>query len=145
MKLLLVAFAMALFLPACRARNAVSPTESPAHAITGEWSLKSITGNPVNAMKPPWIRIEVGGGLRGWAGVNQISSQLDEPALARGEFKASPIIATRMAGPPEAMRLETDFLAALQSAKTFSAGVDTLDLRDSAGSSVAALSRKPMR
>lgn len=142
MKLLVTLLSLALFLPACRSRNTIGPTDSPAHSIAGEWTARSLNGRPVTALKAPWIRIEVGGALRGWAGVNQISSQLDEPALARGEFKSSPIIATRMAGPPEAMQLETDFIAALQAASAYSAGANTLELRDAAGTPVSVFSRQ---
>jgi heat shock protein HslJ len=143
MKTILCIFALALCLiPACRSRGP-SGTADPAHTLTGDWNLKALGSQPVSAPKPPWIRIEVGGGLRGWAGVNQISSQLDQAAMSRSEFKPSPIIATRMAGPPEAMKIESDLLAALQTARTYSAHGDTLELRDASGGSVATFARKP--
>jgi heat shock protein HslJ len=119
----------------------VAPPD-PARAATGEWSLTQLKGRAVGAGKAPWIRIEDGGKVSGWAGVNQISSQLDAAALSRGEFKTSPIIATRMAGPPESMKVESDLLSALHDARTYSARSDALDLWDGSGHITASFIRK---
>lgn len=132
------------FAPACRSGGSSAPVQ-PAPTITGEWMIKSLQGKPVAAAKLPWIRVESGGGLSGWAGVNQISSQLDQSALGRGEFKPSPIISTRMAGPPEAMKLETDVLAALQNARAFVINAEVLELRSDSGVSVASFTRQTMK
>ncbi len=138
--------ALAVTIAACKSRApAVVAPPDPARAAIGEWSVSQLKGRPVGAGKAPWIRIEDSGKLSGWAGVNQISSQLDAAALSRGEFKPSPIISTRMAGPPESMKVESDLLNALQDARTFSARSDAMDLWDGSGHITASFVRRPAR
>lgn len=115
-------------------------------ALTGEWKLASLNGNPVFSATAPGTRvpgfsITPDGGFSGLAGVNRMSSRLDVARLASGEFSLGPIATTKMAGPVELMRLEDAFTSALGSARKFSLDGGALLLKDGSGAELARLTR----
>ena len=57
--------------------------------------------------------------LRGHTGVNRLSGAADAGALRKGEFRSGPVTMTRMAGPPEAMALESEFVDLLSRATRY--------------------------
>jgi heat shock protein HslJ len=72
------------------------------------------------------------GRLAGSGGVNRIAGGFDVAAARRNAFKPTPIIATKMAGPPEAMLVEDRVMAALNFATRFRRQGDRLILADNA-------------
>lgn len=117
-------------------------------ALAGDWKLASLNGNPVvSATAPgpgarvPGFSITPEGGFSGLAGVNRMSSRLDLAKLASGEFSLGPIATTKMAGPPELMKLEDAFTAALGNARRFSLKDRALLLKDGTGAELARLVR----
>ncbi|MFM9958706.1 MAG: META domain-containing protein [Phycisphaerales bacterium] len=94
-------------------------------SLTGDWNLTSLNGRDVSALaglggKRPSISIEPDGRVGGFAGVNRVGGQLDVASLAVGGFKTGPMFSTKMAGPPEAMRLEDEYVSALNNVRSFS-------------------------
>ncbi len=104
--------------------NAVTNVPPSLKALAGsEWALKDLCGTPVPANSRASLSIASDGGLSGNAGVNRFNGR------ARGndeKIQTAPFMFTRMAGPPEAMTLETKFLKALEVATKFEADGDTL-------------------
>jgi lactoylglutathione lyase len=94
-------------------------------AITGsDWILEGGSGQT--------LRLEEGT-ASGGAGVNRYSGayELDEGRLTFG-----PLVTTRMAGTPEAMEAEQEFLASLASIATAALADDTLVLGDAVGKEI---------
>lgn len=90
--------------------------------LLGEWTLDSLNAQPIadrlnaEGMRgAPNMTIADTGQVSGFAGVNRYFSQLDLSKLARGDFSLGPAGSTMMAGSPDAMSLENDFLGALNS------------------------------
>lgn len=115
-------------------------------ALAGDWKLAALNGNPIVSATAPGTRIPgfsitPEGGFSGLAGVNRMSSRLDLAKLASGEFSLGPIATTRMAGPPELMKLEDAFTAALGTARKFSLKDGALLLKDGSGAELARLVR----
>lgn len=150
--------AVALALAACSApRERPGPAPSqPAPVSTGDaaqsnakglddllgaWSLDAFSADdapdPARAIRPVEITFSVddatgAGRLAGSGGVNRIAGGFDVGAARRNAFKPTPIIATKMAGPPEAMLVEDRVLAALNFATRFRRQGDRLILADNA-------------
>lgn len=107
------------------------PTEIPsgsAGVLEGNWTLAQY-GDPADALAPvetavPTIRFEANG-VSGNAGCNNYSGGF---SFSNNTIEFTEMITTRMACEPERNQLETDFLAALGSATTFSVSGDTLTI-----------------
>lgn len=106
----LLGLGSALAAAGCAAPSPTAAAGDPA----GTWTLVELGGEAVAAPgRAPSLTIDADGGLSGFAGVNRFHGELDAERLRAGAFAAGPLAATRMAGPPEAMELETRFLRAL--------------------------------
>jgi len=93
----------------CRA-GAHRSAESP----TGTWTLTELEGTGLGALaRPAELTIGADGTLAGFSGVNRFSGRVAPEALADGHLRAGPLVSTRMAGPPEAMAVESRLLALL--------------------------------
>jgi heat shock protein HslJ len=102
-----------------------SPSVVPADLL-GEWTLVALDGEPVPEVgKTPTLEILEDGSAAGVSGVNRYRTQLE---LADGRLDFGPTAGTKMAGPPEAMALESDFLARLDAVSTYQVEGDTLRL-----------------
>jgi heat shock protein HslJ len=117
----------------CASGGHITSADQALTQLSGEWVLKQVGGSDVSSMlapggKPPTITFAKDARVSGFSGVNRFSSSLDVDRLARSEFKLSPIAATRMAGPPAAMDLETKFSTALQDATGYKIQGGTLSL-----------------
>lgn len=81
-------------------------------SLTGTvWKLVELNGEPVGENKLPSLTLDAATGrVSGMAGVNRISGTFkqQEAALTFG-----PLAVTKMAGPESAMKVESEFLAAL--------------------------------
>lgn len=107
-------------------------------ALTGEWDLSKLAGVDVSSLLPqgskvPSLSFLEDGKVSGFTGVNRLSSSLDLSKLAKGEFALAPAATTRMAGPPEAMNVESQFLSALSKATGYQLDGNKLNLSDKAG------------
>lgn len=118
-------------LPGCRSAGS---TSDAAPAATGDWTLAWMHGEgQIAASRPPTLTIAPDGRVTGFAGINRLSAQLDPDRLRQREFAMSDAIVTRMGGPPEAMALETRFLALLDRADAFRVEGDIMVLTDPSG------------
>lgn len=100
----------------------------------GDWTLWLIEGETTDTAVPrtaktPTLRVAENGQVSGIAGVNNYSAEAAADELAQGRFTLGTVITTRMAGPPQAMALETRFLNLLQQADQIDSDGDTLALR----------------
>jgi predicted amidohydrolase YtcJ/heat shock protein HslJ len=88
------------------------------------WTLTSLAGKDVNANEPPTIKFEKGR-VAVFGGVNRVSGSyaLVEESVTLGE-----LVSTKIAGPAEAMELETSFIKALSSADSFHVHGNALEL-----------------
>lgn len=123
--------------PAPRAAAAPGPPPPDWAAISGEpYTLESLTVGgeavPVTGERRPTMQFTPEGRLGGFAGVNRYSAGAAAPEPGRLTLTGAPI-STRMAGPPEAMRLETRFLDALQKVRNLSWDGPLLVLTDPEG------------
>lgn len=84
----------------------------------GSWVLVAMSGGDRVEFddRPLTLSILPDGQVAGFSGVNRFSGRADERGLAKGRFDLGPLAVTRMAGPPEAMRLETLYLTLLNAA-----------------------------
>ena len=118
-----------LLLAACASR---AEEGAPVEALTGRWVLLELPGAPdllpEQASWRPHMEIAADGSVTGNTGVNSFSGALDPEALLQGRFALGPVVATEMAGRPEAMRLEQRFLQELQRARRYGVDGDRLEL-----------------
>ncbi len=101
-----------------------APPPIPLAVIVGDWRLAQFgeeapASLPAEQDQRPTLVIDEAGKVNGFAGVNRYGGSLSAEALAEGVFFLGPIVSTRMAGPREAMDLETRFLRTLEEASSF--------------------------
>ena len=125
-------------LGACESMQSVTNSASAIQKLAGDWNLSSLRGVDVASMLPkgmklPSLSFSNDGSVSGNSGINRLASSLDLDALAKGQFKLAPSAGTKMAGSPEAMAFENDFLKTLGEVTGFSAKGDSLTLSNAAG------------
>jgi heat shock protein HslJ len=116
----------------------MSTANSAIKGLTGDWNLSKLGGVDVGSLLPagakvPSLNFAQDGKVSGFSGVNRLASSLDLGKLAKGEFSMAPAASTRMAGPPESMKVEDQFLAALGKATGYKLDGNSLSLTDKAG------------
>jgi heat shock protein HslJ len=132
-------FLIALFLPLLLSACASSaPRPATLDDLLGTWQLDAAI--PIGS-RVPTLTIQRDGSVHGNGGVNTYRSSLDTAALARGQWRAHPAMATRMAGPQESMALEHAFLEAIGRADAVE--IDGQRLRLLQGKTVTALLIRP--
>ena len=99
-------------------------SERAVTALRGAWTLEQIEGDAVAALLPegsraPFISVDEAGRVTGFGGVNRLSSSLDIASASKGQWRLSPVITTKMAGPAQAMNLESRFVSLLGDAGTY--------------------------
>src|SRR5690606_11313661 len=72
---------------------------------------------PNFASKPPTLSIEADGKIGGFAGVNSYFGEVDERKLEAGTVEVTDLGSTLMAGSPERMELEHQYLGRLEDAR----------------------------
>lgn len=94
-----------------------APATAPAQLdqLTGMWQMV-IDDLPIGA-RIPTLSVGTSGGVSGRGPINRYQATLDVAALGEGQFLVGPPRTTRMAGPPQAMGLEREFLSALAAAR----------------------------
>jgi heat shock protein HslJ len=120
--------------------QAKKPPASAREQLAGEWLAVSIQGEPVDKMMAgvpirefPSLALVEDDRVAGSTAVNRWSAQLDMEKAESGAFVLGSAISTRMAGPPEVMKVEQRFLAALEASKMFSITDGVLILKDAEG------------
>jgi heat shock protein HslJ len=108
--------AASILLSACAARTAAAPRETSGAALAGQtWSLAALDGAKVTVpderSRPTLAFDAAGQRVSGHAGVNRFGGTY---APEGAKLKFGPLLATKMAGPPELNDLETRYLRALE-------------------------------
>ena len=94
--------------------------------LIGSWTLVAIDSAPVTKVgATPTLEILEDGSVAGVGGVNRFHAQL---GIVDGRLSFGPAAATKMAGPPEAMDLESTYLTRLAAVSTFDIDGETLRL-----------------
>jgi heat shock protein HslJ len=128
-------------------RGAGAPsTPRPAGSLVGSWTVTKLSGREVRELlaeggRAPTLAVAADGGFSGFSGVNRYSGTADAAGLSRGVFDAGPIVATKMAGRPEAMAVEQAMFKALNAGKTFAVEGDGATLSTDDGVVVMELTR----
>lgn len=122
----------------CRSPEPIRRQADSIADIAGLWSVETMNGSKIEG-RPPTLDIGQDGRVGGFAGVNRFTTTLDLQALREGRFRVEPAAMTRMAGPPEAMALESAFMQMLLAADT--AAIEGTRLRLSGGDTVAVFGR----
>ena len=117
----------------CSSGSKVTSPDEALKMLSGDWVLKQLGGKDVASMlgqngRPPTMSFANDGRVSGFSGVNRYTSTIDVDRLAKNGFKLDGIASTRMAGPPEAMDLESKFTQALQEATGFKLDGSNLNL-----------------
>lgn len=124
------------------ARRTLPGTPLPEPLAGSAWQLVELPGAAAvaGARGPVTMAFDAAGRVAGSAGVNRYTAAA---AAGAGWLRVASGITTRMAGPPEAMQLESEFLARLQRAGTWRVDGDRLRLLDGAGAPLMTLRRAP--
>lgn len=94
--------------------------------MAGAWILVTVDGEPVPKVgKQPMMEISDDGTVSGVGGVNRFNTQVE---VVDGRLSFGPTAATKMAGPPEAMDLESVFFARLGAVSNYETDGETLRL-----------------
>jgi heat shock protein HslJ len=93
------------------------------------WTLAELSGKRFGAVaeqRPPTLRLDPATHrVSGFSGVNTFAGSY---TLNGAALKFSPLMGTRMAGPPEAMATETQYLKSLSSVSAWRIAASTLEL-----------------
>ena len=92
--------------------------------MAGSWTLVAIDGMPfADVGKAPTLEILEDGSVSGVGGVNRFRTQLE---ITGAGLSFGPAAATKMAGPPEAMELESAYMKRLSAVTSFAIEDGTL-------------------
>ncbi len=105
----------------------MSLMDQASSLVQGDWTLDSLAGQSADSWlsklgqggRLPSMLVGEDGSVSGFSGLNRWTSSLDLNKLAGGDFDLSPAAATKMAGSPEAMNLESQFFNALSQVEGF--------------------------
>jgi heat shock protein HslJ len=94
--------------------------------LVGAWILVTVDGEPVPEVgKQPTMEISEDGTVSGVGGVNRFNTQVE---VVEGRLSFGPTAATKMAGPPEAMDLESVYFTRLGAVLNYEIDGETLRL-----------------
>jgi heat shock protein HslJ len=122
-------------------RRTLAGSPPPAALAGSAWQLDAMPGAKVVAggmRGAPTLRFDDAGRASGDSGVNRFGARVD---AGEGWMRVSAPMLTRMAGPPEAMALEAEFVGRLQRAGHWRVEADRLRLLDAAGGELMSLRR----
>ncbi len=91
------------------------------------WKLVSLNGQKIVVEEPPTLKFE-GGRLSIFGGVNRLSGSY--ALIDNGSVTLGDLVSTRRAGPPELMKLESDFSKTMTSVNAFHVNQNNLQLLD---------------
>ena len=102
------------------------PDAAVGGGLVGAWILVTVDGEPVPEVgKQPTMEIFEDGTVSGVGGVNRFNTQVE---VVDGRLSFGPTAATKMAGPPEAMDLESVFFTRLGAVLNYETDGETLRL-----------------
>ena len=113
----------------------------PAALAGSAWQLEAMPGARVAAIGlrgAPTLSFDDAGRVSGDAGVNRFGARVD---AGEGWMRVSAPMLTRMAGPPDAMALEAEFVGRLQRAGHWRVEADRLRVLDAGGDELMSLRR----
>jgi len=122
-------------------RRPLSSSSLPAPLAGTAWQLVAMPGAelaPAGARGPLTLGFDAAGRVAGMSGVNRYGAHVD---AGPGWLRVGGAMSTRMAGPPEAMALESEFLSRLQRAGGWRIDGDRLRLLDAKGLELMTLRR----
>ena len=135
----LALFAVALMvLGACGSDDEPDAGAARGGPLQGTWDLTRYASGGALRELPDGLTTEVtfaGDRVTGRAAINTYRGAFSADG-SEGELSVGPLATTQMGGPPEALAAETDYLAALESAATFSSDGETLTIDDASGETV---------
>lgn len=114
--------------PTSVVKISLTEDDSAASRLIGSWTLVALDGGPVPEVgKTPRLEFFDDGSVAGVSGVNSFRT---ESEIVDDRISFGLMAMTKMAGPPEAMELESTFMTLLGSVSTFGIEGDTLRLWD---------------
>ena len=115
---------------------AVLPAE-----LLGPWTLVAIDGGSFAEIgNAPFMIVAEDGTVGGMSGVNRFNTQV---TIEEGGMSFGLAAASKMAGPPEAMKLEQNFMARLGAISTFEVEGDTLRMWAGDNEALTFVRKKP--
>lgn len=127
---------LALLMSACSQQQ--TRTGDPRSPV-GFWVLKSIDEElvvaPSGAMQPT-LEVSQDGQVSGVAGINNFTGRGEAASWSAGRWSGGPYAVTRMAGTPEAMDFESQFLRLLIGSSSFTIEKGVLTLHSADGRSL---------
>jgi len=122
--------ALPLVVSACQSTAPRDDATPPPTKMQGSrWALVALEAQPVDA--EPQITLELGadGRVAGFAGVNRYSGEYRMNAgKAGGALAFSPLVSSKMAGPPEQQKLEDQYMSLLQATTGYRAEGGLMEL-----------------
>jgi putative lipoprotein len=118
-------------------------SDVPSSLAGTRWRLVELAGAAPAATGPrgvPTLAFDGAGRVSGHAGVNRYGAGVIADATT---LRFGGPVTTRMAGPPEAMALESDYLARLQRVAAWRIAGDRLRLFDASGVTLMVFERAP--
>jgi len=112
---------------------------TPQASLTGKWTLATLAGQPVTLPRPAFIDFQADGGAAGLAGCNRFNSGFVSSGTSLS-FKGTAV--TRMACIGDAMRVEDQFLKAMDQTTAYTIAAKTLALRNATGQVLATLTKE---
>ena len=120
-----------LLLPSCTTSPPSPHSGNGLKLLQGEWVLQSIDGHELAAgSKRPTLTFEPRGSISAFGGVNRLTSTVDVDALDNNTLSFKPFASTLMAGPPDLMALEAQYLTDLSRANRYHFDGPNLILQD---------------
>jgi heat shock protein HslJ len=121
-------------------RRSVAVSGSIPSALAGSsWQVTSMRGVEITSGSRLSLAFDEAGRAFGHSGVNRFSMGVKVDASS---LRFEQALSTRMAGTPQAMALERDFLSRLQNVDSWRIESDRLVLRDAAGTELIGLQRE---
>ncbi len=113
--------------PAASVAASAPASAAGASTLDGtKWNLTSIGGTTISASATPTLEFGTGGMVSGLAGCNNFSGSA---TIGEGTIEFGPLASTRMACTDDATtQLETQYLAALDEAATWTMAGDSLTI-----------------
>ncbi|MBU6414194.1 MAG: META domain-containing protein [Planctomycetes bacterium] len=119
-----IVFGSLCTLSACQSTATMREGNDQSVPLIGSWTLATMSeptfSNSLSQGAPPSLKFDEKGGVTGFSGVNRLSGGYDLGQARTGRISLGHLASTRMAGSPEAMRIENAFLTALSQADSFS-------------------------
>ena len=107
-----------------------TPSPPPAELLPGEqWVLLSAQADPAT----PTFEVTLTFDAEGVAGKAPVNTYFGPAQIGAGTMRLGPLASTEMAGPPDAMRAETEFLQAMSAVTSWTVGDDLLALASDTG------------